>query len=174
MTKQSAAQNRITKTGDVVTVGLKSPNGIILQLQKEVIVRYPKRDGGMMEVPEFHPDYEAPTYTLNGNRAPFGEQPKCLVVGGYALTPNIPKDFWVEWLAQNKNLDLVKNKMIFAHDREDGARGIGEDLKATKSGQEPLRMVKGDLDKRLPRKRDPETGALTSESAIEIGEKADA
>jgi hypothetical protein len=172
MTK--AAQNKVHNTGDTVIVGLKSPNGIILQLQKKELVRYPKRDGSMAEIEEWHPDYEKPTYTLNGNRVPFGQEPKCLIVGGFAMTSGIPKDFWDEWRKQNANLDLVKNGMIFAHGTEDGARSQGTERRELRSGQEPLRMEKGNLDERLPKKRDPVTGAITKESAIEIGEKAEA
>ena len=47
---QKASQNKVHNTGDTVIVGLKSPNGIILQLQKKEMVRYPKRDGSMAEI----------------------------------------------------------------------------------------------------------------------------
>src|SRR5258708_18988887 len=33
---------------------------------------------------------------------------------GYALTPNVPRAFWEEWLAQNADADYVRNHCIFA------------------------------------------------------------
>ncbi len=53
---------------------------------------------------------------IKGYTEPYkhGEEPKART-SAYALTYNVPKDFWDLWLEQNKEHDAVKNNLIFAH-----------------------------------------------------------
>lgn len=138
-----------SRTGDTVTVGCKLPNGLVLQLQTRQMVRYPVMGGGFHEEEQMRPDPNLPSHTLFGNRVPFGAQPKCLVVGGFAMTPGIPADFMDRWMDQNKNLDVVKSGLIIVHSTTDRARGEATEKKNLRSGLEAIRP--GD-DVRIPKR----------------------
>lgn len=153
------------RTGSTVTVGLKLPNGLVLQLQEKVKVSYPVLGGGMREVEESRPMPDQQTYTLHGNRAPFGVQPRCLIVAGYAMTPGIPKDFWDMWLSQNSKLDIVKGGFIMAHASQDHVSGYAKEHRGERSGLEPITPGK---DPRIP-KRPKRGGGM--EDAIETGDE---
>jgi len=163
----SAAEK--AKSGETVSVGCKLPNGLILRLQELVEIDYPIMGGGVKTVKEWRPHPTAPTFTVFGNRAKGaeGEEPPCLVVGGYAITPNIPKDFWDEWVKQNKDLEPVKQNLIFAHEKADNVRGISRDQKALVTGLEPIRPGK---DPRIPKRRNPESGKV--EDVITTGSRS--
>lgn len=168
MAKQ--ARNPISTTGPTVTVGLKLPNGFILRLQVCEEVPYSSRDGEIRYRKEWHPDHSQKTWVLKGNAVAIGEQPKCLVVKGFAMTSGIPKDFWELWLEQNPELELVKQGLILAHDDPDDARDEAKERGGEiRSGLEPLNMGEGG-DIRLPKKRDAKTGKLVD--VIEVGNAA--
>lgn len=137
-------------TGETVTVGCKTPNGLVLQLQTKQMVRYPVMGGGFHEEEQMRPDPNLPTYTLFGNRVPFGEQPRCLIIGGFAMTPGIPRDFMDKWLSQNRQLDIVKAGLIMVHKTTDHARGEATEKKDLRSGLEPIRPGN---DVRIPKRQ---------------------
>lgn len=39
------------------------------------------------------------------------------VIGGYALTPNVPADLWEAWHKANADSDVVQKGLIFAHEK---------------------------------------------------------
>lgn len=139
------------RTGATVTVGLKSPSGLVLRLQRAVEVNQPVMGGGFKLVTEYHPDHEQRTYTIHGTAVPHGLAPRCLIVGGYAMTPGIPKDFMAAWLEQNKGLDLVRNKLIIAREDPEDAAAEARDLRDVRSGLEPISPGN---DPRIPKKKD--------------------
>ena len=94
-----------------------------------------------------------PEIRIEGCATPFGI-PKDLR-GGYALTSNVPKDFFDRWLSENKEHDAVKNQLIFASERRETAERMAQDRSQTKSGLEPLMQ---DGDKRLSRRVKPDDG----------------
>ena len=57
---------------------------------------------------------------------------------GYALTHNVDADFWAEWLAQNKDSDMVRNHMIFAHVKTDEAKAMAKGGEILRSGFEEI------------------------------------
>jgi hypothetical protein len=57
---------------------------------------------------------------------------------GYALTYNIPADFWEQWLDQNKDTDMVRNRLIYAVATLDEACEIAAENKDVDSGLGPL------------------------------------
>lgn len=156
-------------TGDTVTVGCKTPNGILLVIQETVSVDVPVLGGGFKTVKENRPNPEAPNFTLNGTATPFGEQPRCLVVAGYAMTPGIPKDFMAIWMEQNKNLDMVKAGLIIVQDTTDKARAQAKEQHEKRSGLEPLNVGKGKTDPRTPKRLDGKTGRVVD--ALEVGDE---
>ncbi len=144
--------------GAKVTVACKLPMGLVLQLWEMHDTRENVSGNNSRMVKEARPVGEA--VTVRGCSTPFGIQKP--LVGGYALTPNVDKDFFDEWLRQNAEHPAVKNGMIFAHESRDKVEGTAMELKDRKSGLEPLdmtmvkkgeRMVAADL--RIPRTMNP-------------------
>lgn len=143
------------KAGTTVTVACKFPAGVILQLCRETSFVEETRAGGRIERKRF--DKVGEVYTVRGPAMPNGQTPKGYrrpeVEGGYALTSNIPTEFWEQWLYQNRENPLVTSKMIFAHATHDHAAGKAGDLHETRSGFEPLDP--DGVDSRIPRSLDP-------------------
>src|SRR5689334_3743064 len=131
MSKTSGAKVDSRKT---VTVGLKSPNGLILRLfkQEEVVEQTPS---GPRTVKQFFPNLNAGSVELKGyGGAAFGQTQRHTIVGQYALTPGVDADFIAEWMKQNKDHDLVKNNLIFVQADESEARAQGTDQKTVWDG----------------------------------------
>jgi hypothetical protein len=137
-----------------VTVACKVPLGVVLYVCDKVDMSERTRDGTR----DFH-EYRhrgegvrinGPAYP-NGNindlrKKGFRKNPD--IEGGYALTMNVPKDFWDEWLTQNRTTALVKSKMIFAFPDRDSAVDAARENESRMSGLEPLNP---DGDYRVPR-----------------------
>lgn len=142
------------KSATTVTVGCKIPNGIVLQLCKPTkwIEETPS---GSLQRTRF--DKVGPRYYVQGPAYPVGTIPKGYgekppIAGGFALTTGIPKDFWDEWLDQNKESTFVTGGQVFAHDTFDAAQGDGREMAHVKSGFEPLpEDLDPTKDPRLPR-----------------------
>ena len=58
-----------------------------------------------------------------------------VLVDGEALTPNVDADFFNKWLAQNKDSDVVRNALVFAFEKLDGAVSEAMSNAMLKSGQ---------------------------------------
>jgi len=133
----------VTDTG-VVTVATKLPTGLLMRVFDMVEENEPTREGYKI-VPRAYPRSE--TYTVHGVAVPYGQVPKCTIIGGYALTKNIPAWFWNMWLEQNHDSPLVKNKLIFAYDNTQRVEDIAKEHRNVRSGMEPLTLD----DARFPR-----------------------
>ncbi len=61
---------------------------------------------------------------------------------GYGLTFNVDESFWAKWLEQNKDSDLVRNRIVFAHRKRDAARGEAKERETggARTGFEPMNM----------------------------------
>jgi hypothetical protein len=119
-----------------VTVALKLPHGLVLRLFDMVKKVEPAFGGGVreFEIAQAKPQ----RVTLNGYAAPWGMSPNCIVVGGYALTPNVDAEFFQTWMAQNKESNLVKNHLIFAYARDNDTSAKAREYEATRCGLEPI------------------------------------
>ena len=124
--------------GATVTVACKLPNGLVIQNEQSREENEPVLGGGTRKVTRFYP--KGDPVKLNGYAAPFGQAPKCLVVGGYALTPGVDAEFWEEWWAFHQQDDLVRNKILFAYERQDRTEAVAREHRSTKSGLEPMNM----------------------------------
>lgn len=71
----------------------------------------------------------------------FPERPE--MVGGAALTRGVDREFWDEWVKQNRLNPIVTNGMVFAHESEQHVRGMALETAAVLSGLEPVNP-KGD------------------------------
>jgi len=78
---------------------------------------------------------------------PIGFPAKPQMLNGYALTPNVDKEFWDQWLSQNAKAPMVVNGLIAAYESVDALRGKTKDHVGQMSGLEPMRP---DNDPRLP------------------------
>lgn len=137
------------RSGETVTVALKMPHGIIMQCYKMEEVPVPTMGG---YIKQNMARQDGPSFTLNGYACETGKTPACIVSGGYALTPGVPKDLYTRWLKENAELDLVKNKLIFAFEKLDMARDKAEEREDLRCG---LEAIDPDLkmDPRIPEAR---------------------
>ena len=152
-----------------VTVACKVPLGVVLYVHEKVDLSERTLAGNTREFHEWRRKGEAvkingPAYP-NGNinelrKKGFHKVPD--IEGGYALTMNVPKDFWDAWLEQNRMTQLVKNKMIFAYVDRDSARDAARDNEKRMSGLEPLDP---DGDYRVPRPLPGVTMVETAETS---------
>ena len=118
-----------------VTVACKHPNGIVLQLYKPKEVRQENRGTVIIEI-QYLADGDS--FTVDGPAAPRGQQHNKIIVGGFALTSNVPKDFWDEWYDANKDTYLVRSSEIAGFARRADAIAWCREHKSVTSGFEPL------------------------------------
>lgn len=123
-------------TGATVTVALKHPNGIVIQAQEQGEAHEPVMGGGTRPIKVWRG--VGKQYVINGAASSFGEAPKHLVIGGYAMTPGIPKDVWENWRETHGDSPLLQNGLIFAHESAGHSEGHAKDGAALRSGLEPI------------------------------------
>ena len=123
-------------TGGTVTVACKIPAGIWMRVFEKDEYDMPVLGGGTRKESRALPKGEP--IKINGPAVPFGKVPPFMIKGGYALTPNVPADIAQEFMRQNANSDMVKNNLIFIHEKHEYAEKRAKELKAVKSGLEPL------------------------------------
>ncbi len=63
-------------------------------------------------------------------------------VGGFGITENVDADHWEQWLAENKQTDVVKNGFIFASGKVNSARDEATDKAELTNDLEPLNQDK--------------------------------
>jgi hypothetical protein len=96
---------------DTVWVACKMPNGLIPRLHRFEKMREPVMGGGTREVEIARPTGES--VRVRGNTFPYGTVPNWIIEGGFGFT-QIDKVFWDQWLEQNKELAVVKNRLLWA------------------------------------------------------------
>jgi hypothetical protein len=162
-TDDAPAQPARGRSRDVVTVCCKTPNGLILQ-NEELYDGYEQVFGGGNRPVKLARKVGDPI-RINGNaRAPGSDPDAKRVIGGYGLTYNVPKEAFETWMRNNASLDIVRLKLIFAHEDTARAEDQARDQKSLRTGLEPLnvesRKPNGTyLDPRMPnkvRKFDPD------------------
>lgn len=99
------------KAAEVVTVGCKLPHGLWMEVQA---------DG--------QPKTKILARGCNSTD----------IIGGFGITPNVPKDFWEAWLEQHKSLKFVRNGQIWAYKSTQGARDKAREMAELKHGMEGL------------------------------------
>lgn len=143
-----AAAKQVSSSADFVTVACKLPTGFVLHL--DAMEEYTEQVLGGGTRVSHRARRIGGTYTINGCAYKHGmtEPQPFVLAGGYALTNNIPADFWNEWLSQNRDSDLVRNKIVMAHEKHESAFSMAKDHAAVWSGLEPITP---NTDKRIPR-----------------------
>lgn len=125
---QQVARNSIRRrgvhterpTGSVtITVGCKLPHGMHLDIR--------------------HHGQTMKRVTLNGI---YTSKKGQLIIpserGGYALTTNVPKDFFDEWMRLNKDHPAVANGLIFYHRQEASVVSMAQERDELQHGLEPI------------------------------------
>lgn len=138
---------------DTVTVACKIPNGLSLRVGDFVDVT--ERSATAAVTTAVWRPRENAVEIKGPKRDQYGRD----MEGGYALTHGVPKDFWDQWMKENKDSPLVVNKLILAHGKADSAVAEAKENEKRRSGLEPLDMsmttVSGrqvPSDPRVPRK----------------------
>jgi len=120
-----------------VSVACKLPHGLVLRLFDIVDAVESNALGDVRAIKRAEPRPEVVTIKgyLEKQRP---DQPMAARGSSYAVTHGVDKDFFEKWLVQNKDHDAVKNKLIFASEKQDTVRGMMNEFKGTRSGLEPV------------------------------------
>lgn len=129
-----------TKNSKTVSVGCKLPHGLRLRLFKMEPFSEAVIGGGVRESKRAVQVGEQ--IVLKGYAKPFGSEAVALVVGGYAITPNVDREFIAEWLKQNAESAVVKSGLVFIQDGEQRARDEAKEKSALVNGLEALNPKK--------------------------------
>lgn len=134
MSKASTA----AKSGATVTIACKLPHGLNMRVFKFIEGSEPVMGGGVRTTKQAVQD--GPSRLIHGCAVPFGEIPRYKIVGGYALTEGVPKEFWETYAAQNADQEIIQNHLVFAYDKFVMAEGDAEEHSSVKSGLQPLQI----------------------------------
>ena len=88
--------------GEMVLVGCKHPNGVVLNLDRLEKVN----DQGQVRMVK-----GKQTVTLKGWAHPFNRPDPAEGLGGYVLTP-VPADFWNAWLESHSDFPMLEDMTI--------------------------------------------------------------
>lgn len=110
--------------GATVTVACKLPHGLHIQLRKTEKTRDGEISTGIGEV-----------VTIKGANAHDA-------IAGHGITPGVDKDFFEAWLKQEAAQPFVKNKLVFAQERENSAVAQAKEQARNVTGFEGLDPTK--------------------------------
>ena len=143
--RPAVRHSRPRSTGSTVTVACKLPGGLLLRCFQEYKEQEPQRDGTNKEVRIWRP---IPTmqFAVRGTWVGSAGQAFAkgnsavaeLLPGGYCLTHGVPKDVWDLWYSQNKDTQLVRNRVIFAVSSYTSAVEEAKKQRNVRSGLEPV------------------------------------
>ncbi|HEY0120644.1 MAG TPA: hypothetical protein VGC14_02595 [Rhizobium sp.] len=123
-------------SASTVVVACKHPPGILMRVFKSEEYDVPVLGGGTRK--EFRSVAIGEPVKINGPAVPFGRAPSYPIIGGYALTMNVPADVAKAWFEQNKDSALVKNDVIHMNETMEFAEGQSNEQEEVKSGLERL------------------------------------
>jgi hypothetical protein len=123
--------------GACVVVACKYPPGFMMRVFEMVKVPQASPMGSIM-VMEARQIGEP--IKINGTSTPPGMIRDDPLVAGYALTRGVPKEMWDLWVEQNRDSDMVRNKLVFAHEKPDMVQGraVNQRKNGVQSGMEGL------------------------------------
>jgi hypothetical protein len=113
---------------EMVLVGCKLPHGLILELLDPI-----KPGEDFMK-----PHAAGKQVTIKGACSLYNQvDKKSRSHFQYAITP-VDKAFFDEWYRRNKDLDCVRNGLIFVTEKQSIAEGLAKERVDVKTGLEPL------------------------------------
>jgi hypothetical protein len=121
------------RTGDTVVVGNKLTHTLSLQLH-EMVEQTEPNSGRTIKVARRIGD----PVVIRGSAVKHNTSAEFPIVGGYALTFGIDKDFWDRWTAENADLDILKKGLVFAQDNNSRTEGQAREQKDLRTGFERL------------------------------------
>ncbi|MDG4906026.1 hypothetical protein P9228_06130 [Mesorhizobium sp. WSM4898] len=122
-----------------VTVACKLPHGLVLRLHEMVEQNEPTAGGSFRKVKRAQ--VIGQPVVLKGYLRRFDRRKEPAPMAqdsSYALTHGVDADFFKKWLEQNKDLDAVRNNLVWAHTETDMVEGFIKEHEAQKSGLEPI------------------------------------
>lgn len=125
-----------TENAKTVTVGCKMPSGLVLKVYKFVDAYEPVMGGGSRKIKVGQ--QVGGDVVLKGFATEAGKHAPHAIIGGFGLTPGVDAEFWNLWLEQNRDLDLVKRGLVFAHGETASAEAEAKEKVKEKSGLEAL------------------------------------
>ena len=125
------------KSNRTVTVACKIPNGIIIQCYDMVDSYEPVYGGGQKPMKKAQATGN-PITLVGSSRAMNSDPDAKRVVGGYGLTFGVNADYFERWKEENKATDVIRNGLVFAHENDQRVVDQAKDMKAVRSGLEPL------------------------------------
>lgn len=137
MTNETPKSGNAGASGtETVTVACKLPHGLELRVFDMIEVDEPVQ-GGYRRVKRAQ--VKGSSVKIKGYTEPYrADQPPNARGSAYALTYNVPKDFWDLWIAQNADHDAVKNNLIFAHTQTGRVESKTKEFENLRVGLEPL------------------------------------
>lgn len=133
--------------GAKVAVYLNHPTGIVIQRYQFAEYDEMVLGGGVQRRKISEP--VGPAITLYGNRpGRQGTEQTHMIVANHGVTHGVPKDLWDWWIVAYKDMPLVRNGLIFAH--EDSSRGEAQ-ARAMRDERSGLEALMKDGDPRAPR-----------------------
>jgi hypothetical protein len=147
----------IPKGARFVTVASKLPMSIEIRLCKKIEKKVPGRYGSETEI-VFEP--HGKMYRIRGTAEPAGQAPKGYIrpikSHGFAITRQIPADFFEAWLEQNATTDMVANQHIWAHSVEEDVAAFTKANEKERTFLEPLDPDDLANDPRVPKSQNPD------------------
>jgi len=145
--QKTISPNKTPATGGAtVMVASKLPMDLIIRLYDFKKGSEPVMGGGVREFKIAEQRRNSPSFVLTGNSYAQNKGPHQQLIGAYAVTYDIPKAFWEEWLDQNKYADFIVNGLVFAHGDSAGIKAEAAEKDDVKSGLErldPTKLPKG-------------------------------
>lgn len=131
-------KNNDIPSNATVTVASKLPMDFVLKLYTWTKRNELVMGGGTREVRVAEAARGVKQFIVQGNSWAQNKGAHQQIVGGFAITHGIPKDFWDQWLEQNKDSDIIVNGMLFAHGETASAISEAKEKEKEKSGLERL------------------------------------
>jgi hypothetical protein len=104
---------------NVISVGCKYPHGLHLDIRQH--------------------GQPVKRVTLKGiNSLSKGMIIRPATIGGYAVTDNVPKEFFEEWMRLNACHPAVVNHLVFAHEEKASVVAMAEERSELKNGLDPI------------------------------------
>lgn len=119
-----------------VTVACKHPNGLILRTFEPSTQKVPVLGGGFAEEKVFKPTGNR--IAVKGPAHRLEVAPNAPISSGYALTYGVDADLWAKWYEQNKESPLVRNGVVFAHEKQGNVEAETREKRDVKTGFEPV------------------------------------
>jgi hypothetical protein len=121
-----------------VTVACKLPNGVWLQLHEMVEHTEPSPNGPRQVKMARKVGKPVLIKGYKGFAFDHIEPRNTTIIGGFALTKGVPRDFFEKWCEQNQDSFLLKNQLMFAHVEKASVDDFAKGNESVKNGFEPI------------------------------------